>query len=187
MFAGQFSVVLSFAKCIKAGAEPFLYFDAYEDSASLILRRAPTAKASFAAIRAQSRFGIAIAAIIRMDGITAIPKYPSTRAATAIPCPVKRPADFRMSEIEICPKMIAALPQRCRLGPVEGRRTYCKSGCYLHLRLQLRNSSRTPSHLQAIPAGESVAPLVIVSPQNVNEFRLFRLPKVGREETMCLK
>src|ERR1700729_3486499 len=72
-------------------------------------RSVPTAEASFAAIRARSKFGIAIAAMIRITGIIAIPIYPSTKPAVAIPAPPSRPADLRISERAIWPRITAAI------------------------------------------------------------------------------
>src|SRR5271156_4294762 len=77
-----------------------------------MMRNVPTADASFAACRARSRFGIAIAAIIRMRGIIAIPMYPSTKPAVAIPAPPILPADLRISESAMWPKMMAAIDPR---------------------------------------------------------------------------
>src|ERR1700683_160680 len=96
----------SFANASKLALKPFLYLDAYQDSAAWILRSAPTVDASFAAIRARSKFGMAIAAKIKTNGITATPRYPSTKPATAMPWPPKRPADFRISASARCPRTI---------------------------------------------------------------------------------
>src|SRR5579872_3603106 len=68
-----------------------------------------TADASFAAIRARSRFGIAIAAIIRMPGIAPTPTYPSTNPAIATPSPLIRPALLRISERLKWPKTMARM------------------------------------------------------------------------------
>src|SRR5580692_9185352 len=71
-------------------------------------RSEPTAEASFAAVRARRRLGMAIAATI-MLGMMTRPRYPSTRPVMAMPRPPRRPADLRISESEMWPRMIAAM------------------------------------------------------------------------------
>src|SRR5437879_12278758 len=72
-----------------------------------------TADASFAAIRALSKLGIAMAATIS-TGIAAIPRYPMISPPSAIPPPLRRPWLFRISEREMCPRMIAAIAEGMR-------------------------------------------------------------------------
>src|SRR5580692_40260 len=71
-------------------------------------RSEPTAEASFAAVRARRRLGMAIAATIMM-GMMTRPRYPSTRPVMAMPRPPIRPAELRISESEMWPRMIAAM------------------------------------------------------------------------------
>src|SRR5438876_11896483 len=71
------------------------------------LRTDATAELSLADILARSKLGIAIAAMIRMNGIATTPRYPRTRPAMARPWPVKRPALFLISDRERWPRMIA--------------------------------------------------------------------------------
>src|ERR1700674_782200 len=71
-------------------------------------RSEPTAEASFAATRACSRLGIAIAATI-MTGMMTRPRYPSTKPVMAMPLPPMRPAELRISESEMWPRIIAAM------------------------------------------------------------------------------
>src|ERR1700722_583201 len=71
-------------------------------------RSEPTAEASFAATRACSRLGIAIAATIT-TGMMTRPRYPSTRPGLAMPRPPIRPAELRISESEMWPRIIAAM------------------------------------------------------------------------------
>jgi hypothetical protein len=72
------------------------------------LRTELTADASFAAIFARKRFGMAIAAMIRM-GINDKPRYPNTSPAMAIPRPPRRPALFRISERDKWPMTTATI------------------------------------------------------------------------------
>jgi|ERR1022692_724349 hypothetical protein len=67
-----------------------------------------TEDASFAAIRARNRLGIAIAAIMRM-GIIEIPKYPNISPVKAIPAPRSRPLLLRISEREMWPRTMATI------------------------------------------------------------------------------
>src|SRR6266581_3775802 len=76
--------------------------------AVLIVRRELTADASFAAIRARSKLGMAIAAMIK-TGTNAKPVYPSTRPAMAIPRPVRRPALRRISDSDRWPMITATI------------------------------------------------------------------------------
>ena len=69
-------------------------------AAVLITLREPTADASFAAILARKRFGIAMAAMIKTNGSMSAPKYPRTSPAMAIPSPFSLPVDFLISESE---------------------------------------------------------------------------------------
>src|SRR5580700_249950 len=80
----------------------------YASAATLSVRSDPTAAASFAAIFERNKFGMAIAATIKMIGMIAIPKYPRTSPARAIPSPVFLPPLRRISEREMCPNMMAA-------------------------------------------------------------------------------
>src|SRR5258708_29305312 len=58
-------------RLVSNGAKPAAgYVVAYVTSAVLIVRREPTAEASFAAIRDRIKFGIAMAAMIRMIATT---------------------------------------------------------------------------------------------------------------------
>ena len=82
------------------GGKPFPYSDEYVIAAVLIVRSDPTAEASFAAILARSKFGIAIAAMIRIGIKPTTPRYPSTSPAVAIPRPASRPADLPISDSE---------------------------------------------------------------------------------------
>jgi len=57
----------------------------YETSAAMSLRTDATAELSLAAILARRRLGIAIAAIIKMNGMATTPRYPKTSPAIAKP------------------------------------------------------------------------------------------------------
>src|SRR6478672_1026375 len=74
-----------------------------------MVRIADTAEDSLAAIRARSRFGIAIAAMIRIAGIAATPTYPRTSPAIANPSPFRRPALLRICDRERCPRTMATI------------------------------------------------------------------------------
>src|SRR5215831_4400645 len=86
---------------------------AYLNLAILSLRIDATADASFAAMRALSRLGVAMAAMMR-TGIIAIPMYPMISPARAIPSPWRRPWLFRISERDTCPRMIATIAEGMR-------------------------------------------------------------------------
>jgi hypothetical protein len=75
--------------------------------AELYARKLATDAASFAAIFARNKFGIAIAAIISTSGINAISAYPRISPAFARPSPVNLPALFRISDSDKCPSTIA--------------------------------------------------------------------------------
>lgn len=88
------------------------YFTLYPSVATLIVRSDATAEASFAAILARRRFGIAIAAMIKTTGKINTPIYPSTSPAMAIPAPMIWPPLRRIRERDMWPVMIAAMPAR---------------------------------------------------------------------------
>src|ERR1700680_1828561 len=91
------------------GGKPLSYVEEYVIAAVAIVRKEPTAYASFATIFERRRLGIAIAAMIRMSGIITMPTYPSTKPAVASPESFSRPALLRMSACARCPRTIAAI------------------------------------------------------------------------------
>jgi hypothetical protein len=78
----------------------------------VIVRTVLAAADSFAAIFDRNRFGIAIAAMIRIRGMAATLMYPMMRPAVAIPSPLSRPILRRIFAFDICPRMMAGIPAR---------------------------------------------------------------------------
>ena len=78
----------------------------------LIVRTVLAAADSFAAIFDRNRFGIAMAAMIRMRGMAAALIEPMIRPVVAIPSPLRRPMLRRMFAFDICPRMMAGIPAR---------------------------------------------------------------------------
>jgi hypothetical protein len=120
--------------------------------AELYARKLATDAASFAAIFARNKFGIAIAAIISTSGINAISAYPRISPAFARPSPVNLPALFRISDSDKCPSTIAATAEngmKIRIAMIK-----------LAIALPLVSAGPTGAYVEpGIPTATGAAPL----------------------------